>query len=688
MVSVPSAAWARTDRGLWPHWPVILRRHALFEEAVRTIERTEGSLHAFCFANGIHRLGLQRARGGWLHREWAPAALAVSLVGDFNGWDASAHPCARDGDGVFEVFVREPALRVGSRYKLALRVRAADGGEELVMRMPAWARCTQQDRETGEFCALVPADLLAFAWRHPRPPPRAAPRVYEAHVGISSAEPTIAGWTHFRQRVLPRLVRLGYDALLLIGVLEHGFYGSFGYQVTSFFAPSSRFGSPHELQQLVDAAHGYGLLVLFELVHSHASANTREGLSALDYFAEGELGWHAEWGTRMFDYTRLEVLRFLLSQVAWFAEAYRVDGFRFDAVSAAIYQHRSLGGRGKFDSGYAEYFGEGADVDVAALVYFQLVNHMTHELVRPPLLTIAEEHSGLPGLCAAVSELGVGFDFRQAMGVPPLWERLLSAPPSARMGMAELVTVHCRRRDEERRLAYCECHDQSFVGGKSLAFRLMGASMYEHMSCIGAAPPEVERGMALHAMSRLLTLSLGGEAYLNFIGNEFGHPEWIDFPREGNGHSMHMARRRWDLADNPLLRYSQLQAFDASMHALQAERQWLRAPAPRGLAEGDCWCCEQRQSIWFGRGGLLFVFNFHPLDAATVVAPLCDGDAALAPPRRLLESDDPRFGGRDRPTEAASSRERGGASARVCVPALACCVLCCGRAVVGAGAVE
>lgn len=559
---------------------------------------------------------------------------------------------------------------------------------------------------------IGPAAPGAFRWCYPRPDPstRRPLRIYEVHVGISSSEPVIAGWTHFRTSVLPRVVALGYTAVLLMAAQEHAYYGSFGYQVTSFFAPPARFGTPAELQALVDACHAHGLLVLFELVHAHASANVVDGLNDFDgsrsggYFLPGNDGWHAEWGTRMFDYSKLEVLRFLLAQIAYFATTYRCDGFRFDAVSAALYRHRSLNGKGSFSS-YEDYYGEGSELDVYALTYFRLANLMAHELIHPPLVMIAEEHSGLPGLCAPVRDGGVGFDYRQAMGQPPLWIKVLCATtidgerpkvqhaqPTRRRGattvstdssgqpliaVAELARGLCEQRHEELRVAYVECHDQSLVGGQSLAFRIMGADMFDGMSKLSAARPAVVRGMALHKLSRLLAISLGGEAYLNFLGNEFGHDGWVDFPRAGNGHSYERARRRWDLADDPLLRYSELQAFDQEV--MNASDAWLATTAPIGLradqpeeeqhllehaqAHGTCCdCCEERSLIWFRRGlRCWFGFNFHSTEATCIDQPLVGAHTYDAPQAHLkIDSDAARFGGKGGRTSASIVLRRPG----------------------------
>lgn len=762
----PCAAWADAALLETPLVADALRaQDAQLRDTLRRIVAAEGSLHDFCFANGLCRFGLQRAAGGWRYREWAPAASACSLVGDFNGWDVTRHPCRAGSDGVYSCFVPDAdGLRTGDKYKVALMVRSAAGIVRRIDCVPAWAARTMQDPFTGTVYALASDDqLLAYPWRHPRPTADhhaggggelgATPlRIYEVHVGISASQPIVAGWSHFREHVLPRVAALGYTALLIIAAQEHGYYASFGYQVTSFFAPPSRFGTPAELQALIDAAHGLGLRVLLELVHSHASSNAAEGLSGFDgsllegggYFLAGSDGWHAEWGTRMFDFGKLEVLRFLLAQLCWYAECYRCDGFRFDAVSAALYRHRSLGGAGTFERGYAEYYD--GSLDVAALTYFKVANYLVHELVSPPLLTIAEEYSGLPGLCAPVMHGGVGFDYRQAMGLPPLWQRLCATLCSdeggdaggsvgsdaaggdasggvggdaasdvdgdvcdgrsatrgapGRIDMGALVASMCSRRSEERRVAYVECHDQSIVGGQSLAFRCMGAEMYGGMSrLVGPPSVAVARGMALHKLTRLLACALGGEAYLNFIGNEWGHPEWVDLPREGNGHSCDRARRRWDLADDPLLRYGELQAFDAAMHALHDAHPWLLADAPRGQGDGGCCCCEARQALWFARGGCWFAFNLHtsataelvwhargpssPLSPASVRTDDLSTSGEATPPRSphgrarvLLDSDGARFGGRGGRTQArASSGKAGTTEVVVRLPALAACVV-------------
>jgi len=528
--------WLANDPFLHDYISAISARRERYQRTFHALCDEEGSLERFCVAHGLDYFGLRRESGGWRFREWAPAALSASLVGDFNEWDASTHICQCDGEGVHSLFLRDTpdgawAITPGCRYKVALLVRRC-GTARRVLAVPAWARCCVQDAMSGDLCAVVPAaDISTYAWRFARPPPPTSLRIYEVHPGIASPEPTISGWRYLRTCVLPRVVSLGYTALLLLAVLEHGYYASFGYHVTSYFAPSARFGEPQELAQLIDEAHRHGLLVLVELVHAHASANTREGLPQDEeggaYFLGGSAGHHPVWGSRLFDYSKTEVVRFLLANLHWFASAYRVDGFRFDAVSTILYRHRSLGAKGSFSGEYEAYFGprrgvedaraDAGLIDADGLVYLQLANTLASSLYDPPLVTIAEDHSGMPGLCAPPHDGGVGFTYRQAMGIPPMWRSILKGAPCSPLPIGRLASALCDARPEERRLCYVECHDQALVGEQALLFLMIGDAMYTHMdkasSADGSAKgARVRRGIALHKMSRLLTCALGGNA--------------------------------------------------------------------------------------------------------------------------------------------------------------------------------
>ena len=599
-------------------------------------ELTGGALPLSSVAVVHHRLGLHRTRGGWTFREWAPHATSMWLVGDFNGWKI---------DPDFEVF-RIPGTDIWERHIAAGRIHHLDhyhlevrwdGGRG--ERIPSCARYVTQDDRTKLFSACVWAPRRDYRWRNARPRPSAAPLIYEAHVGMALEEPRVHTYAEFRDQMLPRIKAAGYDTVQLMGVMEHPYYGSFGYHVSSFFAPSSRFGTPDELKSLVDAAHGMGLSVIMDLVHSHAVANERDGLSRFDgtewqYFHSGDKGRHPAWGSRCFDYGKREVVKFLLSNCRYWIEEFGFDGYRFDGVTSMLFWNHGLGDA---FTDYSMYFNGSVDDD--AWVYLRLANHVIHE-VLPGAITIAEDVSGMPGVAAPERDFGIGFDYRMAMGEPDFWFRLAGEVSDDDWPMGGIFYALTDKRAEERTVSYVESHDQALVGGKTFFFQLADSAIYEGMANRDESLA-VERGMSLHKMARLATLALNGGAYLNFMGNEFGHPEWIDFPREGNGWDYSHARRQWSLRSDPNLRFRFLADFDAAMiRALAPRVVRRRAPAAVRLVAN-----EPDKVLAFERGGLLFVFNFHPTASYT-------GYGVMVPPasswRHLLDTDEPRFGGQGR----------------------------------------
>lgn len=465
-------------------------------------------------------------------------------------------------------------------------------------------------------------------------------KIYESHIGIATPDPRVGTYTEFADNVIPRIKKQGYNAVQLMAIMEHAYYACFGYQVTSFFAASSRFGNPEELKYLVDQAHKAGLYVLLDVVHSHASKNVLDGLNNFDgtdagYFHTGARGNHPLWDSRLFNYSETEVQRFLLSNLRWWLEEYQFDGFRFDGVTSMLYHSRGMG-QG-FSGSYDDYFG--LNVDTEAVVYLMLANHIMHNLY-PNVLTIAEDVSGMPGTCRPVEEGCLGFDYRLAMAIPDKWIELLKETRDDDWNMGNIVHTLTNRRWMEPSVAYAESHDQALVGDKTLAFWLMDKEMYTHMSCISPPNDIIDRGIALHKMIRLLTHSLGGEAYLNFIGNEFGHPEWLDFPREGNNESYHYARRQFNLVDDTLLKYRFLNEWDMMMNATEDRFGWLCSDP--GYVS---WKHEQDKVIVYERAGLLFAFNFHPNQSFP------DYRLGVQEPGEyqiVLSSDEPRFAGHDR----------------------------------------
>jgi len=592
------------DPYLAPHRSSIENRLAAFQS---TVDSYEGGLLG-SISQGHHYFGLNHGskdgKPGLWYREWAPAAEALSLIGEFNGWDRRANPMTQDQWGVWHLFLpdAEYAGRLKHGSLIKVHVLAANGDKD---RIPAYARRVVQDPETHHFTAQYWNPPTDYAWQHDNPKLKGALRIYEAHVGMAQEEGRVGSFAEFRESILPRIAKLGYNAIQLMAIQEHPYYGSFGYHVANFFAVSSRFGEPEDLKALVDEAHRLGIIVIMDLIHSHAVKNLHEGLGEFDgtdhqYFHGGGRGDHPAWDSKLFDYSKYEVQRFLLSNVRFWLEDFRFDGYRFDGVTSMLYHDHGLG---RPFSGYSDYFGGNVDLD--AVNYLMLANALAHE-VRPDAITIAEDVSGMPGMALPVSIGGLGFDYRLAMGVPDYWIKTLKERRDEDWNLAELYHVLLNRRFGEKHIAYAESHDQALVGDKTLAFRLMDQAMYWGMGA-GMHSLEVDRGVALHKMIRLITFSLAGEGYLNFMGNEFGHPEWIDFPREGNGFSYHFARRQWSLVDNPELKYRGLNDFDAALQRLDQTFGVADDPFIEQLLlhEGD-------KVIAYRRGPLVFVFNFDP----------------------------------------------------------------------------
>ncbi|BGP12214.1 alpha-1,4-glucan branching enzyme [Rhodosporidiobolus nylandii] len=618
---------------------------AAFTRWLETINAHEGGFERF--SEGYKTFGLHALQDGSVrYREWAPGVVEASLVGDFNGWDRNAHPMKKDEYGVWEVVVPSPGdEKVAIPHSSKVKISMITPSGERIERLPAWATRVIQDLSVSPVYDAVfwnPPTEERYAFKHQRPKtaPR-APKVYEAHVGISTPDPKIGSYKEFTRDVLPRIKKLGYNTIQLMAIMEHAYYASFGYQITSFFAISSRYGTPEDLKHLIDTAHSLGITVLLDVVHSHASNNSADGLNHFDgtdhqYFHGGAKGRHELWDSRLFNYGSHEVLRFLLSNLRFYMDEYQFDGFRFDGVTSMLYMHHGIGTG--FSGGYHEYFGEG--VDQEAVVYLMLANTMLHELY-PTCLTIAEDVSGMPALCRPVSEGGLGFDYRLSMAVPDMWIKLLKETPSdLDWDMGNIVFTLTNRRWKEKSIAYAESHDQALVGDKTLAFWLMDKEMYTNMSDLTERTVVIDRGLALHKMIRLLTHALGGEGYLNFEGNEFGHPEWLDFPRAGNNDSYQYARRQFNLVDDDLLRYKYLYGFDAAMNNLEDMYGWLSSgPAYVSLKN------ESDKVIVFERANLLWIFNFHPSDSFTDYRVGTDWAGEY---RVVFSSDEKEFGGYDR----------------------------------------
>ncbi len=621
----------KLDPALAPFAADIELRMENYRKTKKRLLGAKGNL--FDFANGHLYFGVHRTDSNWVYREWAPGAEKLYFTGDFNDWNPTACPMARLENGVFEVRLDgKDALRNGQKVQTVVE---RDG--RLLRRIPLYAHRVVQDPVTALWCAEIDEPDEPFPWTDEGFCPQKPLLIYECHIGMAQEKAGIGSYDEFRRNILPRVKDAGYTALQIMAIMEHPYYGSFGYQVTNFFAASSRFGRASELKALIDDAHRMGIAVLLDVVHSHAARNTNEGINEFDgttnqFFREGSAGDHPSWGTKLFNYGKDEVLHFLLSNLKYWMEEFHFDGFRFDGVTSMLYRDHGLG---TAFTDYRYYFS--LNTDVEAVTYLQLANELIHR-VNPHAITVAEDMSGMPGMCLPIRDGGIGFNYRLAMGVPDVWVKFVTGLRDEDWDMEKLWYELTTRRPGEKNVGYCESHDQALVGDKTLLFRLCDAEMYTGMEK-RSQNAVIDRGVALHKMIRLLTATLAGEAYLNFMGNEFGHPEWIDFPREGNGWSYTYCRRQWSLADNGFLRYGELQAFDRAMTGLLRDERILEKKTRRLFVS------QEDKRIVYAKGSVLFAFNFHPVRSyASVFLPA----PSAGKYRVLFSSDDGRFGGFDR----------------------------------------
>jgi 1,4-alpha-glucan branching enzyme len=586
------------------------------------------------FAQGHRYFGIHKEKGFWHIREWAPNATEIFLTGDFNNWALQTEfAFEKQANGKWELKLEESQLKHGDLYALQVKWEGGEG-----KRIPAWAQRVVQDNDTKIFNAQVWYPPKEYKWKNKNfRRKNEAPLIYEAHIGMAGEEERVHTYNEFRKETLPRIKEAGYNVIQFMAIPEHPYYGSFGYHVSSFFAPSSRFGTPDELKALIDEAHSMDIAVIIDLVHSHAVKNEVEGLGKFDgtqhqFFHEGGRGLHPAWDSYCFNYNKNEVLHFLLSNIRFWLDEFQFDGYRFDGVTSMLYLDHGLE---KAFSGYDDYFSPNLDYD--AIVYFILANKLIHEF-KPGALSIAEDVSGMPGLAAPITSGGFGFDYRMSMGVPDYWIKLIKEQKDEEWEVGDIFHQMNAHRDDEKVVNYAESHDQALVGDKTIIFRLIDKEMYFSMR---KDQPNltVDRGIALHKMIRLITASCAGGAYLNFMGNEFGHPEWIDFPREGNNWSYKHASRLWSISDNNELKYQWLKDFDRDMIALIKENNLLATPEVYKI-----WENKADQVLVFKRNEYLFIFNFNPTQS------FADYGIPLNPSKYnvVLNTDSGNFGGFDR----------------------------------------
>lgn len=556
------------------------------------------------FANGHLYFGFHEVENGWIYREWAPNAHNLSLIGDFNDWNPDSHPLSKKENGVWEIFIPgKDSLYHGCRVK----VKVNSMGKTL-HRIPLYIKRTIQDTISHDFSGQIWKESDGFIWSDQDFKVKNEPLlIYETHIGMAQEKENYGTFKEFEKNILPRIKDAGYNTVQLMAIMQHPYYGSFGYHVSNFFAVSSWFGNPTELKELVNTAHSMGLNIIMDIVHSHAVKNIAEGIDEFDgtttqFFHEGLKGIHPAWDSKLFDYSKPEVIHFLLSNIKFWMDEYHFDGFRFDGVTSMIYDHHGLGVN--FDN-YEKYFNDTVDMD--AINYLQYANELIKE-IRKDAISISEDMSGMPGMALPIEYGGIGFDYRLSMGVPDFWIRLLDKKDE-NWSMYDIWYELTSLRPKEKRITYVESHDQALVGDKTLFFRLADQEIYWHMEK-SDKNPIIDRAMALHKMIRFITITLSGEGYLNFMGNEFGHPEWIDFPREGNNWSFKYCKRQWSLGDNLDLKYNYLKKFDKDMIDFTKINHVLETSEVK-----DLWLDDTKKIIIYKKNDLIFLFNFHPTDS-------------------------------------------------------------------------
>lgn len=588
------------------------------------------------FANAHLYFGFHLSRNGWYYREWAPEAEKLYLMGDFNNWNIESHPLEKKENGIWEIYL--PGIHT-LKHLSRVKVRViADG--RIMDRIPLYILRTEQEPSTNDFNGQIWHPDSQFKWTDSAfiVDNKSPLLIYEAHVGMSQEKEGIGTFKEFTENMLPRIKKSGYNTVQLMAIMNHPYYASFGYHVSNFYAVSSWFGTPDDLKELINTAHSMGITVLLDLVHSHAIKNTDVGINQFDgtdyqFFHEGSRGSHKTWDSKLFNYGKPEVIHFLLSNLKFWLDEYHFDGFRFDGVTSMLYKNHGLGEA--FDN-YDKYFSP--NTDTAAVCYLQLANELIKE-VRTDAVTIAEDMSGMPGMCLPIEYGGIGFDYRLAMGVPDFWENTLKKYTDENWDMGKLWYELTNRRPQEKNIGYSESHDQALVGGKTIMFQMADKEIYWHM-LKSDGNFIIDRAIALHKLIRFITITLSGDGYLNFMGNEFGHPDWIDFPREGNNWSYKYARRQWSLADNKKLKFDYLYEFDKEMLKFIKDYSILEAKDLQNL-----WIDESSKILAYKKAGLVFLFNFNPVKSFEgFELPTGENNKYQV----IFNSDEAQFGGQQR----------------------------------------
>ena len=580
----------------------------------------EGTHHRIWSKLGAHPLQIEGV-AGTRFAVWAPNAARVSVVGPFNLWDGRRHAMqSRGGSGVWELFV--PGVGAGTAYKY--EIRTAAGGTRLKSD-PYGAAMELRPNN----CSLV-TDLSGFAWsdqewlaaRGRADPRRQAISVYEVHLGswrqVAGREPPFMSWHEATEQLIPYALDMGYTHIELMGVAEHPFDGSWGYQVGGYYAPTARFGTPHDFMAFVDRCHAAGLGVLMDWVPAHFPKD-EHGLvefdgSALYEHADPRQGEHMDWGTKIFNFGRHEVKNFLVANALYWISEFHIDGLRVDAVASMLYLDYSRPAGQWVPNRY------GGRENLDAIEFLRHLNWAVREYA-PGALMIAEESTAFPGVTQPTHVGGLGFTFKWNMGWMNDTLRYFELDPVYRSHEHSLVTFSFVYAWSERFMVPIS-HDEVVHGKRSLLDKMPG--------------DEWQKRANYRLFMAYMTAHPGKK--LMFMGQEFG--QWHEW-RNDEGLD-------WALLGDE--RHRQLRDLNRDLNHLYRAAPQLHGSDCEG--EGFAWIDlhNAAQSVYaFERratGGdtgapLVCVFNATPV-------PRDDYWVGVDVPGRYLkvfDSDDPRYGG-------------------------------------------
>jgi 1,4-alpha-glucan branching enzyme len=598
-----------------------------------------GATDLWLLASGKHlrpwsKLGAhpctRRDIGGTAFAVWAPNASQVAVVGDFNHWDPNQHVMRQHGGGgVWDVFV--PGVAVGALYKFA--VTGSDGS--IIFKTDPYALRTEQGSGHAAIVMQLPKPLVMPTGERKHANALAAPMsIYEVHVGSwRRPDGHLPDWNHLARTLIPYVVDMGFTHLELMPVSEHPFYGSWGYQPTGLYAPSARYGSPESFRSFVESAHAAGLKVLLDWVPAHfpddAHALARFDGTPLYEHEDPREGFHRDWHTLIYNFSRHEVSNFLIGNALFWVERYGVDGLRIDAVASMLYRD------------YSRLEGEwipnrdGGRENYEAIGFLREVNRVLGQ-EAPGAITVAEESTAYPGVTAPPWTGGLGFNYKWNLGWMHDTLAYFGLDPVHRSHHHDQITFALMYAYSEH-FVLALSHDEVVHGKGSLYGKMWGDPWQKRAN--------------LRALYALMYAQPGRK--LLFMGSELAQV------REWN----HDAELDWGLLDNP--DHAGIQRLVRDLNHLYRSRPALHARDDE--PGGFCWIevSDRAHSIFsFARHG-------HLAEQQMVVAcnltPVVRHGYRLGVPqagvwRAVLNTDSTEYGGSgvgpgeaQQPPEAAKS---------------------------------